>query len=94
MFWGMVLENFVYFEKRFVLDFLKKENGFNIFVGVSLMGKIVVLEFIRRCMDRKINLLFINCFNESEIVWVFCEFGFENGKYGLMVILGMIVDGI
>lgn len=90
----MVLENFVNFKERFVLDFLKIKYGLNIFVGVSLIGKIVVLELIRRCMDIKLNLFFINCCNESEIVYVFCEFEniFEN--YEFMVILGMIVDRV
>lgn len=90
---GMVLENFVHFEKRFVLDFSKKENGPNIFVGASSTGKTAVLELIRRCMDRKINSSLTNRFNESETAWVFCEFGLENGKYGPTVISGMIVDG-
>lgn len=90
---GMVFENFVHFEKRFVLDFSKKENGPNIFVGASSTGKTAVLELIRRCMDRKINSSLTNRFNESETAWVFCEFGLENGKYGPTVISGMIVDG-
>lgn len=90
---GMVFENFVHFEKRFVLDFSKKENGPNIFVGVSSTGKTAVLELIRRCMDIKINSSLTNRFNESETAWVFCEFGLENGKYGPTVISGMIVDG-
>lgn len=89
----MVLKNFVHFEKRFVLDFSKKENGPNIFVGASSTGKTAVLELIRRCMDRKINSSLTNRFNESETAWVFCEFGLENGKYGPTVISGMIVDG-
>lgn len=90
---GMVFENFVHFEKRFVLDFSKKENGPNIFVGASSTGKTAVLELIRRCMDIKINSSLTNRFNESETAWVFCEFGLENGKYGPTVISGMIVDG-
>lgn len=94
MFWGMVLDNFVYFKERFVLNFLKVKNCLNFFVGVSLIGKIVILELIRRCMDRKLNLFVINCYSESEIVYVFCEFDIKNGEYGLMVILGMIVDKI
>lgn len=89
----MVFENFVHFEKRFVLDFSKKENGPNIFVGASSTGKTAVLELIRRCMDIKINSSLTNRFNESETAWVFCEFGLENGKYGPTVISGMIVDG-
>lgn len=90
---GMVLENFVHFEKRFVLDFSKQENGPNIFVGASSTGKTAVLELIRRCMDRKINSSLTTRFNESETACVFCEFGLENGKYGSTVISGMIVDG-
>lgn len=43
-------------------------------------------------MDMKLNLFFINCCNESEIVYVFCEFENENENYGFMVILGMIVE--
>lgn len=90
---GMVLENFVHFEKRFVLDFSKRENGPNIFVGASSTGKTAVLELIRRCMDRKINSSLTSRFNKSETACVFCEFGLEKGKYGPTVISGMIVDG-
>lgn len=92
MFCGMVLQNFVYFEKRFVFDFFKIKNGLNIFVGVSLMGKMVVFELIRRCMDSRFNLFFINRVNLNERVYVFCEFYFDIDKYGLIVIIGMIVD--
>lgn len=88
----MVLENFVYFIERFKLDFLNMKYGLNIFVGVNLIGKIFVLELIRRCMDIKLNLFFINCCDENKIVYVFCEFENVFGKYGFMVILGVIVD--
>lgn len=91
---GMVLENFVHFKSRFVLDFSKTKNGPNIFVGASSTGKTVVLELIRRCMDRKINSSLTNRFNESETAYVFCEFGVENTKYGPTVMSGMIIDGI
>lgn len=88
------MENFVYFLERFVLDFLKLNYGLNIFVGVSLIGKIVVLELIRRCMDIRLNLFFINCCDESKIVYVFCEFENVYDNYEGMIILGMIVDKV
>lgn len=46
MFCGMVLKNFVNFKERYLFDFFKIGNGLYIFVGVSLIGKIVVLELI------------------------------------------------
>lgn len=69
------------------------ENGLNIFVGCSLIGKIVVLELIRRCMDCKINLFFIKRFDLDENVYVFCEYNNEIICYGFIVIIGMIVEG-
>lgn len=72
---------------------MKIENGLNFFVGFSLMGKIVVLELIRRCMDCKINLFFIKRFNLEECVYVFCEFKNDIIGYGFIVIIGMIVEG-
>lgn len=93
MFCGMVVENFVYFKERCKFDFLRIENGLNIFVGFSLIGKIVVLELMRRCMDSKINLFFIKRFDKNENVYVFCEFKVDIFCYGFIVIIGMIVEG-
>lgn len=88
---GMVLDNFVHFKERFVLNFSKAKNCPNFFVGASSTGKTAVLELIRRCMDRKLNSSVTNRFNESETAYVFCEFA-KNGEYGPTVISGMIVD--
>lgn len=90
MFCGMVLKNFVKFKERYFFDFFKKY----IFVGVSLIGKIMVLEIICRCMDDKLNLLFINRCSLNEIVYVFCEFYIVIFEYGLIVIIGIIVEKI
>lgn len=89
---GMVLQNFVHFEKRFVLDFSKTKNGPNIFVGASSTGKTAVLELIRRCMDSRLNSSLTNRANSNERAYVFCEFYLDIDKYGPTVITGMIVD--
>lgn len=97
---GMVLQNFVHFEKRFVLDFSKTKNGPNIFVGngpnifvgASSTGKTAVLELIRRCMDSRLNSSLTNRAHSNERAYVFCEFYLDIDKYGPTVITGMIVD--
>lgn len=89
---GVVLKNFVQFKNRFVFDFSKTQQGPIIFVGASSTGKTAVLELIRRCMDRKLNSSLTNRYDDSEIAYVFCEFRNENGKYGQIVISGMIVE--
>eukprot|EP00105_Crassostrea_gigas_P004106 XP_011417217.1 PREDICTED: uncharacterized protein LOC105320823 [Crassostrea gigas] len=89
---GMALQNFVHFEKRFVLDFSKTKNGPNIFVGASSTGKTAVLELIRRCMDSRLNSSLTNRANSNEKEYVFCEFYLDIDKYGPTVITGMIVD--
>lgn len=94
MFCGMVLKNFVKFKERYFFDFFKIGNGLYIFVGVSLIGKIVVLELIWRCLDDKLNLLFINRCSLNEIVYVFCEFCIDIFVYRLIVIIGIIVEKI
>lgn len=94
MFCGMVLKNFVNFKERYLFDFFKIGNGLYIFVGVSLIGKIVVLELIWRCMGDKLIFLFINRCNLNEIVYVFCEFYIDIFEYGLIVIIGIIVEKI
>lgn len=89
---GMVLDNFVHFKERFVLNFSKAKNCPNFFVGASSTGKTAALELIRRCMDRKLNSSVTNRYSESETAYVFCEFDIKNGEYGPTVISGMIVD--
>lgn len=89
---GVVLKNFVQFKNRFIFDFSKTKQGPIIFVGASSTGKTAVLELIRRCMDRKLNSSLTNRYDDSEIAYVFCEFRIERGKYGPMVISGMIVE--
>lgn len=69
-------------------DFFKIKNGLNIFVGVSIMGKMVVFEWIRRCMDSWFNLFLINRVYLNERVYVFSEFYFDIDKYWLMVNIG------
>lgn len=86
---GVVLKNFVQFKNRFIFDFSKTKQGPIIFVGASSTGKTAV---IRRCMDRKLNSSLTNRYDDSEIAYVFCEFRNERGKYGPMVISGMIVE--
>lgn len=89
---GMVLQNFVHFEKRFVLDFSKTKNGPIIFVGASSTGKTAVLELIRRCMDSRLNSSLTNRAHSNERAYVFCELYLDIDKYGPTVITGMIVD--
>lgn len=89
---GMVLQNFVHFEKRFVFDFSKTKNSPNIFVGASSTGKTAVLELIRRCMHSRLNSSLTNRAHSNERAYVFCEFYLDIDKYGPTVITGMIVD--
>lgn len=56
------------------------------------MGKMVVFEWIRRCMDSWFNLFLINRVYLNERVYVFSEFYFDIDKYWLMVNIGVIVD--
>lgn len=90
----MVLENFVNFKERSVLDFSKTKYGPNIFVGASSTGKTAVLELIRRCMDIKLNSSLTNRCNESETAYVFCEFENTYDNYEGTIISGMIVDTV
>lgn len=90
----MVLENFVNFKERSVLDFSKTKYGPNIFVGASSTGKTAVLELIRRCMDIKLNSSLTNRCNESETAYVFCEFENTFDNYEGTIISGMIVDTV
>lgn len=45
-------------------------------------------------MGDKLNLLFINRCNLNEILYVFCEFYIDIFEYGLIVIIGIIVEKI
>lgn len=88
----MVLENFVHFTERSILDFSKTKYGPNLFVGASSTGKTAVLELIRRCMDIKLNSSLTNRCDESKTAYVFCEFEKASRSYEPIVISGMIVD--
>lgn len=90
----MVLENFVNFKKRSILNFSKTKYGPNIFVGASSTGKTAVLELFRRCMDMKLNSSLTNRCDENKTAYVFCEFEKTSGNYGPTVISGMIVDRV
>lgn len=81
----IVFNNLVHFKDKTLIDFCsperkdkdetrKKSSHLNIFVGANFCGKSTVLELIRRCMTKDINLTETNAFDENIIAYAFCEF--------------------
>lgn len=49
-------------------------NDLNIFVGANFCGKSTVLELIRRCMTKEINVTETTLFDRKSIAYAFCKF--------------------
>lgn len=49
-------------------------NALNIFVGANFCGKSTVLELIRRCMTKEINVTETTLFDSKSIAYAFCKF--------------------
>lgn len=52
-------------------------NALNIFVGANFCGKSTILELIRRCMTKGINVTETNLFDDKSIAYVFCKFDLD-----------------
>lgn len=87
---AIVLENFVHFKDKTVIDFdtsqtkkqskktsKKDSKALNIFVGANHCGKSTVLELIRRCMTDEINVSVTNSFDDNLIAYAFCKFSLD-----------------
>lgn len=60
-------------------------------MGVNFCGKSIILELIRRCMIKGINVIEINLFDDKLIVYVFCKFDldfYEEFLLGIIKVLG------
>lgn len=52
-------------------------NALNIFVGANFCGKSTVLELIRRCMTKEINVTETTLFDKQSIAYAFCKFDLD-----------------
>ena len=83
----IVFNNLVHFKDKTLIDFgsseskdkekIREKSSLNIFVGANFCGKSTVLELIRRCMTKNINLTETNAFDENIIAYAFCEFTYD-----------------
>ncbi|XP_062607957.1 uncharacterized protein LOC134269764 [Saccostrea cucullata] len=65
-----------------------KKSKLACFVGANFCGKSTVLELIRRCMTKEINVSVTRSFNENKKAYVFCKFDLQSEE----VISGVIKE--